>query len=77
MSNFGGTWGQLKKMKFILGISLFLPTGDGFLILKQIIHRIFQNFQKFDVPFFMPAIVRGGIKKKNTRDIFFKLLRYQ
>jgi hypothetical protein len=39
MSNFGGTLGQPKKMKLILGISLFLPTttGGGFLILKQII----------------------------------------
>jgi hypothetical protein len=26
MSNFGGTLGQPKKMKLILGIPLFLPT---------------------------------------------------
>jgi hypothetical protein len=40
MSNFGGRLGQPKKMKLILGISLFLPTGGGFLILKQIICTI-------------------------------------
>jgi hypothetical protein len=37
MSNFGERLGQPKKMNLILGISFFLPTGGGFLILKQII----------------------------------------
>jgi hypothetical protein len=37
MSNFAGTLGQPKKMKFILGICQHNSTGGGFLILKQII----------------------------------------
>jgi hypothetical protein len=37
MSNFGGRLSQPKKIKLFLGISFFLPTGGGFLILKQII----------------------------------------
>jgi hypothetical protein len=43
MSNFGGMLDQPKKMKLILGISLFLQhnsTSGGFLILKQIIRKV-------------------------------------
>jgi hypothetical protein len=48
MSNFGGRWGQPKKMKLILGISFFRQynsTGGGFLILKQIISCVPQKTQ--------------------------------
>jgi hypothetical protein len=47
MSNFGGRWGQPKKMKLILGISFFRQynsTSGGFLILKQIIPHITNYF---------------------------------